>query len=115
MDVFDCNVVLFESEDLEEGIVVECTVGRDGSLVVLQESYGPLTAVSFGESPHRVELVAGPAAVRALLAYFHLDSSWQLPFVLRFECAGVDSCLRVRELLQRLGLPFEEIDEPAAA
>ena len=112
VDIFDCNVVLFQSEDDEEGLLVECTVTPDGGLAVLQESAGPLTAWCFDESPHRIELHAGPDAVAGLLEHFRLEGAWQLPFALRFECPGYDSCLRVRDLLKGLGLAYRVVEAP---
>ena len=57
MDLFDCGAVLFESQEGEEALRIECAVTPEGALEVMQESDGPLTSWCFEESPHRIEVV----------------------------------------------------------
>ena len=112
MDVFDQAVTLFESGEDEEHLVVECTMTQEGELLILQESAGPLTAWCFEESPHRIEVVAGPDAVEGLAGFFKADEPRQLPALLRFECAGYDASWQVRSLMRRLGLGYQVIEQP---
>lgn len=106
LDIFDCGAVLFESAEDEETLRVECTVTREGSLRVLQESDGPLTAWCFEETPHRIEAEVSPEGVQELLAYFHVDKARMLPLVLRVEYSGYDCFLRLRKLVRSLRIPY---------
>ena len=114
MDVFDCGAVLFESGEDEEALRVECVVTGDGELRVLQQSDGPLTAWSFDETPHRVELAVDPAGVRVLCAYFHVDGPSYLPAVLRMEYTGHDCLRRIRDLCEHLELGEHVQEVPQA-
>ena len=55
MDLFDERVVLFESDEGGEHLLVTCEPSGMGGLVVRQTSEGPLTQWCFEESPHVVE------------------------------------------------------------
>ena len=112
VDVFEYGAVLFESNEDEEGLRIECAVTPEGGLCFLQESSGPLTAWSFEESPHRVEAQVGPHAVKGLLEYFHLDEAVQLPAVLRLKYVGYDCFQRIRALMRHLGLAYVVREAP---
>ena len=71
MDLFDSGAVLFASEENEEGLTVECHMMPGGEFRIVQESAGPLTKWSFGESPHTIEVTVGPSGVDAV-SYTHL-------------------------------------------
>lgn len=55
MDLFEERVVLFESDEGGEHLLVTCEPSGMGGLVVRQTSEGPLTQWCFEESPHVVE------------------------------------------------------------
>ena len=55
MELFDDRVVLFESDEGGEYLLVTCEPSGMGGLVVRQTSEGPLTQWCFEESPHVVE------------------------------------------------------------
>ena len=55
MELFDERVVLFESDEGGEHLLVTCEPSGMGGLVVRQTSEGPLTQWCFEESPHVVE------------------------------------------------------------
>lgn len=114
MDVFDCGVVLFDSQEDEEDLRVECVVTPEGALEILQESDGPITWWCFEESPHRIEAVVEPMGLEALMGYFHVDEPWQLPAILRLEYTGYDCFSRIRALLRRLVVPYAVYEAPIA-
>lgn len=111
-DLFECGAVLFESDADEEDLRIECTVTAEGELRVLQESLGPLSEWCFEESPHRIETVADAEATAGLLEYFHLDTPYQLPAVLRMEYTGHDCARQIRSLMRRLEIPYHVIEAP---
>lgn len=43
LDLFDCGAMLFESDQDEEVLRIECAMTPEGALEVMQESDGPLT------------------------------------------------------------------------
>lgn len=106
-DVWDGAAVLFQSEQDEEDLRIECAITADGCMDIMQESAGPLTEWCFEESPHRVETFAGADAVNALMRYFHLDAPQQLPELLRIEYMGYDCGMKIRELMRHLDVPYE--------
>lgn len=106
MDLFDCGAILYESQEGEEDLRIECAVTPEGALGVMQESAGPLTSWCFEESPHRIEAAVGPMEAERLLDYFHLDGAWQLPAVLRLEYTGPDCFQRLRSLFRGLAIPY---------
>lgn len=106
LDLFDCGAVLFESDQDEEALRIECAMTPEGALEVMQESDGPLTEWCFEETPHRIEAVVEPAELDALMEYFHVDEPYQLPAILRLEYTGYDCFLRLRALLRRLAVPY---------
>ena len=55
MELFDERVVLFQSDEGGEHLLVTCEPSGMGGLVVRQTSEGPLTQWCFEESPHVVE------------------------------------------------------------
>lgn len=55
MELFDDRVVLFESDEGGEYLLVTCEPSGMGGLVLRQTSEGPLTQWCFEESPHVVE------------------------------------------------------------
>lgn len=112
MELFSQEVVLFKSSDDEEGLEVACTIAGDGSLIILQESSGPLTEWSFEESPHRLEVVVEPVAACSLAEHFHLDDVRQLPFALRMEFTGYDCCQQIRLVMRYLGVSYRVVEEP---
>ena len=111
VELFGASTVLFESGEGEEAVRIECAVREDGGMAVLQESDGPLTDWCFEETPHRVETVIGPLSVKGLMEYFHLESAVQVPAALRMQYVGYESARRIRELLRRLELPYEVVEE----
>lgn len=111
-DLFGCGAVLFESDADEECLRIECAVTPEGELDVLQESAGPLTEWCFEDSPHRIETVVDAISTAELLDYFHLDSARQLPAVLRLEYTGYNCGRLIRDLMNRLEIPYRVIEEP---
>lgn len=111
-DLFECGAVLFESDVDEEALRIECTVTPEGELRVLQESEGPLSEWCFEDSPHRIETFVGAGAVAELLEYFHLETSRQLPAVLRMEYTGYDCGRQIRSLMKRLEIPYRVVEAP---
>ena len=109
-DVRSGAAVLFQSEQDEEDLRVECAITADGCMDIMQESAGSLTEWCFEESPHRVETYAGADAVDALMRYFHLDIPEQLPELLRIEYMGYDCGMRIRALMRSLDVPYEVIE-----
>lgn len=112
MNLFDCGAVLFESQQDEEDLRIECAVTPEGALEILQESDGPMTQWCFEESPHRIEAVVEPLDLEGLMEYFHADEPHQLPAILRFEYTGYDCFLRLRALLRRLAIPYTVFEAP---
>ena len=55
MELFDERVVLFQSDEGGEHLLVTCEPSGMGGLVVRQTSEGPLTQWCYEESPHVVE------------------------------------------------------------
>lgn len=107
LDVFDCGAVLYESDEGEEGLRVECAVTPEGALEIVQLSDGPLTAWCFEETPHKIEVAVDPMEVDRLLEYFHIDDVSQLPAMLRMEYTGYDCSQRIRKLMKRLGIAYQ--------
>lgn len=106
-DAWDGTSVLFQSEQDEEDLRIECAITSDGCMDIMQESAGPLTEWCFEESPHRVETYAGADAVDALMDYFHIDVPEHLPELLRIEYMGYDCGMKIRALMRRLDVPYE--------
>ena len=74
MELFDDRVVLFESDEGGEYLLVTCEPSGMGGLVVRQTSEGPLTQWCFEESPHVVEEAhAGPVGIAAAAVEVDLD------------------------------------------
>lgn len=114
LDLFDCGAMLFESDQDEEVLRIECAMTLEGALEVMQESDGPLTEWCFEETPHRIEAVVEPAELDALMEYFHVDEPYQLPAILRLEYTGYDCFLRLRALLRRLAVPYTVLEAAIA-
>lgn len=106
------QVVLFRSEEDEEELCISGGVSPDGGLVIKQVSEGDLTAWCFEESPHEVRVEVGPAGTGALAQYFHVDSPRELLKMLGALYCGYDVSLRVRGLMQCLGVPYEVTERP---
>lgn len=106
-DAWDGTAVLFQSEQDEEDLRIECAITADGCMDIMQESDGPLTEWCFEETPHRIETLAGSDAVAALMRYFHLEVPEQLPQLLRIEYMGYDCGSKIRALMRSLDVPYE--------
>ena len=105
MELFDERVVLFQSDEGGEHLLVTCEPSGMGGLVVRQTSEGPLTQWCYEESPHVVEtFVAHEALV--------VGTSNQVARMLSISFADYDCAQRVRSLLGELGAGFDVVEKP---
>lgn len=77
MELFDERVVMFESDEGGEYLLVTCEPSGMGGLVVRQTSEGPLTRWCYEESPHVVETLCHARDLR------HLSTSMGLELLTR--------------------------------
>ena len=103
MELFDDRVVLFESDEGGEYLLVTCEPSGMGGLVVRQTSEGPLTQWCFEESPHVVE---------TFVMHEGLGTSNQVARMLSISFADYDCAQRVRSLLRELDAKFDVIEKP---
>ncbi len=108
------RALLFESGGNDERLRIECSVHGDGHMDIVQESDGPVTDWCFEEGPHAAEVLIAPDGVARLVEHYALDDASQLPAALQMQFAGVDASLRVRDLLDGLGIPFEVVERSGA-
>ena len=106
MELFDDRVVLFESDEGGEYLLVTCEPSGMGGLVVRQTSGGPLTQWCFEESPHVVETFV------ALEHFYGVRTSNQVARMLSISFADYDCAQRVRSLLRELDAKFDVIEKP---
>ena len=112
MELFDERVVLFESEDEGERLLVTCEPNGSGGLLVRQESSGPLTRFCFEESPHVVETMISHDGLKALQTFYDVDTAVQVARMLSISFADYDCAQRIRSLLGELGAPYDVIERP---
>lgn len=106
------QVVLFQSGEDEETLVVTATVTGCGAIEVRQVSAGELTAWCYEESPHEVYTRIIPASVRALIEHFHIEDVGQLVEILGIKYSECDCSMRIRALLRSLGLDYVVVERP---
>ena len=99
MELFDDRVVLFESDEGGEYLLVTCEPSGMGGLVVRQTSEGPLTQWCYEESPHVVETFVAHEALVVLEHFYGVGTSNQVARMLSISFADYDCAQRVRSLL----------------
>lgn len=112
MELFDERVVLFESDEGGEYLLVTCEPSGMGGLVVRQTSEGPLTQWCYEESPHVVEMFVAHEGLVALEHFYGVRTSNQIARMLSISFADYDCAQRVRSLLGELGVGFDVIEKP---
>ena len=112
MELFDERVVLFESDEGGEHLLVTCEPSGMGGLVVRQTSEGPLTQWCYEESPHVVETFVPREGLAALEHFYGVGNSNQVARMLSISFADYDCAQRVRSLLGELGAGFDVIEKP---
>lgn len=112
MELFDERVVLFESEDEGERLLVTCEPNGAGGLLVRQESAGPLTRFCFEESPHVVETMISHEGLKALERFYDVETAAQVARLLSISFADYDCAQRVRSLLKELDAGYDVIERP---
>lgn len=112
MELFDERVVMFESDEGGEYLLVTCEPSGMGGLVVRQTSEGPLTQWCYEESPHVVETFVPREGLAALEHFYGVGTSNQLARMLSISFADYDCAQRVRSLLGELGVGFDVIEKP---
>ena len=89
MELFDDRVVLFESDEGGEYLLVTCEPSGMGGLVVRQTSEGPLTQWCFEESPHVVETFVTHEALVVLEHFYGVGTSNQVARAFRLPTTTV--------------------------
>ena len=112
MELFDERVVMFESDEGGEYLLVTCEPSGMGGLVVRQMSEGPLTQWCYEESPHVVETFVPREGLAALEHFYGVGTSNQVARMLSILFADYDCAQRVRSLLGELGAGFDVIEKP---
>ena len=112
MELFDERVVMFESDEDSEYLLVTCEPSGMGGLVVRQTSEGPLTQWCYEESPHVVETFVPREGLAALEHFYGVGTSNQVARMLSISFADYDCAQRVRSLLGELGAGFDVIEKP---
>ena len=112
MELFDDRVVLFESDEGGEYLLVTCEPSGMGGLVVRQTSGGPLTQWCYEESPHVVEPFVPREGLAALEHVSGVGTTNQGARMLSISFADYDCAQRVRSLLGELGAGFDVIEKP---
>ncbi len=112
MELFDERVVMFESDEGGEYLLVTCEPSGMGGLVVRQTSEGPLTQWCYEESPHVVETFVPREGLAALEHFYGVGTSNQAARMLSISFADYDCVQRVRSLLGELGAGFDVIEKP---
>lgn len=90
MELFDERVVLFESDEGGEHLLVTCEPSGVGGLVVRQTSEGPLTQWCFEESSHVVETFVTHEGLVALERFYGVETSNQVARMLSISFADYD-------------------------
>ncbi len=112
MGLFDERVVLFQSDEGGEQLLVTCEPSGMGGLVVRQTSEGPLTQWCYEESPHVVETFVAHEALVVLEHFYGVGTSNQVAQMLSISFADYDCAQRVRSLLGEFGAGFDVIEKP---
>ena len=112
MELFDERVVMFESDEDGEHLLVTCEPSGMGGLVVRQTSDGALTQWCYEESPHVVETFVAHEGLVALEHFYGVGTSNQVGRMLSISFADYDCAQRVRSLLGELGVRFDVIEKP---
>lgn len=112
MDLFDERVVMFESDEDGERLLVTCEPTGAGGLVIREVCEGDLTQWCFEESPHTIETFIDHAGLRALLRFYDVDTSMQVARMLSISFAEYDCGHRVRSLLRELHVAFDVVERP---
>lgn len=112
MELLDERVVMFESDEDGEYLLVTCEPSGMGGLVVRQTSEGPLTQWCYEESPHVVETFVPREGLAALEHFYGVGTSNQVARMLSISFADYDCAQRVRSLLGELGAGFDVIEKP---
>ena len=112
MELFDERVVMFESDEGGEYLLVTCEPSGMGGLVVRQMSEGPLTQWCYEESPHVVETFVPREGLAELEHFYGVGTSNQVTRMLSISFADYDCAQRVRSLLGELGAGFNVVEKP---
>ena len=112
MELFDERVVMFESDEDGEYLLVTCEPSGMGGLVVRQTSEGPLTQWCYEESPHVVETLVAHEGLVALERFYEVGTSNQVAHMLSISFADYDCAQRVRSLLGELDAKYDVVEKP---
>ena len=112
MDLFDERVVMFESDEGDEHLLVTCEPTGAGGIVVREVSEGDLTRWCFEESPHTIETFVDHKGLQALERFYDVDTAMQVARMLSISFADYDCGQRVRALLRELRVPFDVVERP---
>ena len=112
MELFDERVVLFESDEGGEHLLVTCEPSCIGGLVVRQTSEGPLTQWCYEESSHMVETFVAHEGLVALEHFYGVETSNQVARMLSVSFADYDCAQRVRSLLGELDAKYDVVEKP---
>ena len=112
MELFDDRVVLFESDEGGEYLLVTCEPSGMGALVNRQTSPGPLTQRGFEESPHVVETFVTHEGLVARVLLYGGGTFFLVARRRWFAFAVFDCAQRVRSLLRELDAKFDVIEKP---
>ena len=112
MDLFDERVVMFESVEDGERLVVTCEPTGAGGIVVREVCEGNLARWCFEESPHTIETFIDHEGLRALLRFYDVDTLMQVARMLSISFSDYDCGHRVRSLLRELHVPFDVVERP---
>ena len=112
MELFDERVVMFESDEGGEHLLVTCEPSGMGGLVVRQTSEGPLTQWCYEESPHVVETFVPREGLAALEHFYGVGTSNQVARMLSISFADYDCAQRVRSLLGKLDARYDVVENP---
>lgn len=112
MELFDERVVMFESDEGGEHLLVTCEPSGMGGLVVRQTSEGSLTQWCYEESPHVVETFVPREGLAALEHFYGVGTSNQVARMLSISFADYDCAQRVRSLLGELDARYDVVENP---
>lgn len=105
------HAMLFDSQEGEEELRVDCAIDDEGSLHVMQVSSGPLTSWCFEESEHSVETIVPVQSVSGLLDHLELETPGQLLAALQIDYAGrYEASQLIRSLVREAGGEYEVVE-----
>lgn len=112
MEVFGEVVELFRSEEDDEALLITCEPTGLGGIRIHQQSAGDLTMWAFEESPHEIDTLVDAGGAAKLRAHYDVETNGQLARILAVAFTGYDCSLKIRELMRRLDVPYEVVENP---